>query len=50
MFKVTNKNIRTDVADVFIVNFEHIPHFILVFLLLTLSKLLFAGFRYKSQE
>ena len=37
MFKVKNKNIRRR-SDVFIVNFEHISHFFLVFLLLTLYK------------
>ena len=31
MFKVNNK-------DIFIVNFEYISHFVLVFLLLTLSR------------
>ena len=34
MFKVNNKDTRT---GVFIVNFEHISHLILVFLLLTLN-------------
>ena len=33
MFKVNNKDTRT---GVFIVNFEHISHLVLVFLLLTL--------------
>ena len=33
MFKVKNKD-----TGVFIVNFEHISHFVLVFLLLTLSR------------
>ena len=36
MFKVNNKNIRTT-PGVFIVNFEHISHLIVVFLLLTLA-------------
>ena len=35
MFKVINKNIRT---TSFFVNFEHISHLSLVFLLLTLKK------------
>ena len=33
MFKVTNKNTRTTSSDVLIVNFEHISHFFLMFLL-----------------
>ena len=39
MFKVNNKDI-SDFIDVslFIVNFEHILHLVLVFLLLTLSR------------
>ena len=46
MFKVNNKNTR--VASLmpfwcFIVNFEHISHLFLVFLLLTLNKLMSAG-------
>ena len=36
MFKVNNKN--TSRSGVIIVNFEHISHFFLVFLLLTLNK------------
>ena len=35
MFKVNNKDIRP--SGVFVVNFEHISHFNLVFLLLTLT-------------
>ena len=47
MFKVNNKNIRKRCevnnkdrrrSGIFIVNFEHISHFVLVFLLLTLSR------------
>ena len=38
VFKVNNKKYQNDVIDVFIVNFEHILHFFLVFLLLTLNK------------
>ena len=37
MFKVNNKDTRT-MPGVFIVNFEHISHLVLVFLLLTLNK------------
>ena len=42
MFKVNNKDTRTTPlawrrSDVFIVNFEHISHLVLVFLLLTLN-------------
>ena len=43
MFKVNNRNTRTkceicsEVTVVFIVNFEHISHLVLVFLLLTLN-------------
>ena len=41
-FKVNNKNTRTrcEICSklLFIVNFEHISHFVLVFLMLTLSK------------
>ena len=36
MFKVNNKDWRR--SGFFIVNFEHISHFVLEFLLLTLSK------------
>ena len=36
MFKVNNKDVF--MSGVFIVNFEHIPHFDLVFLLLTSSR------------
>ena len=41
MFKIDNKDTRTGVFlvfDVGIFNFEHIPHLVLVFLLLTLSR------------
>ena len=43
MFKVGNKDKRTTLvterrSGIFIVNFEHISHIFLVFLLLTLSK------------
>ena len=39
MFKVNNRNTRTRRrSSVFIVNFEHISHLVLVFLLLTLSR------------
>ena len=44
MFKINNKDTRTmpmasfwSRSDIFIVNFEHFLHFVLVFLLLTLS-------------
>ena len=46
MFKVNNKDIRTTPMAsfyVFIVNFEHTAHLVLVFLLLTLNMLLPAG-------
>ena len=45
MFKVKNKNTRTthrSRSGVFI-NFKHISHFFLVFLLMTLNKQMFAG-------
>ena len=41
MFKVNNKDSRATVLasiGVFIVNFEHISYFVLVFVLLTLSR------------
>ena len=41
MFKVNNKDTRTTPwrrSGIFIVNFEHISHLVLVFLLLTLSR------------
>ena len=41
MFRVNNKDTRTT-PSVFIVNFEHISHLVLVFLLLTLSRLMLA--------
>ena len=41
MFKINNKDRRR--SGVFIVNFEHISHLILVFLLLTLNMQLPAG-------
>ena len=41
MFKVSNKNIRR-CSGVFTVNFEHMSHLVLVFLLLTLN-MYFAG-------
>ena len=38
MFKVNNKDTRTTRRSVnFIINFEHVSHVVLVFLLLTLS-------------
>ena len=37
MFKVNNR------SGIFIVNFEHISHLVLVFLLLTLNKQMLAG-------
>ena len=44
MFKVNNKVTRTTpLALTFIVNFEHISHLVLVFLLLTLNMQLPAG-------
>ena len=47
MLRVNNKNTRTTSvkrrSGVFIVNFEHISYFFLVFLLLTLSKQILAG-------
>ena len=46
MFEVNNKDTRTTPwrrSGVFIVNLEHISHFVLVFLLLTLNMKLLAG-------
>ena len=43
MFKVNNKAWRR--SDVFIVNFEHTSHLVLVFLLLTLNMQLPAGYK-----
>ena len=40
MFQVNHKTTR-----VFIVNFEHIPHFFIVFLLFTLNKLTLVGLK-----
>ena len=40
MFKVDNKDTS---SDVFIANFEHILHLVLVFLLLSLSRKIVAG-------
>ena len=37
MFKVNNKDTKTTPFGVFIVNFEHVSHLALVFLLLTLN-------------
>ena len=44
MFKVNNRDARTTPSGVFIVNFEHISHYALVFLLLNLSKKMPTGF------
>ena len=38
MFTVNNRNTRTRCSSIFIVNFEHISHLVLLFLLLTLSR------------
>ena len=46
MFKVNNKDTRTTPwrrSGIFIVNFEHISHLVLVFLLLSLNMYLPAG-------
>ena len=48
MLKVSNKDITSEqrhyrLSNIFIVNFEHVSQFVLVFLLLTLNKYLFAG-------
>ena len=43
LFKINNKNTKKIYSDVFIVNFEHILHFFLRFLLLTLNKEMLAG-------
>ena len=43
MFKINDKDTRTTpwrCSGVFIVNFEHIPHLILVFLFSTLSRVI----------
>ena len=48
MFKVNNKDIKTTPwhrSDVFIVNFEHISHLVLEFLLLNLNMQLLAGLK-----
>ena len=42
MFKVNNKDARRR-SGIFIVNFEHIPHLVQVFLLLTLNMKLPSG-------
>ena len=41
MFEVNNKDTST---GVFIVNFEHISHVVLLFIFLTLNRLMPAGF------
>ena len=46
MFKVNNKDVfmfKVNNKDVFIVNFEHISHLVLMFLLLALSRSMLAG-------
>ena len=43
MFRVNNKDTRTTLmrrSGVFIVNFEHVSHLVLMFILFTLSKLI----------
>ena len=45
MFKVNNKVVQWRRSGIFIVNFEHISHLALVFLLLTLSKQMPAGLK-----
>ena len=45
MFKVNNRNTRARCEIVFIVNFEHISHLVLVFPLLTLRKQMPTGKR-----
>ena len=48
MFRVNNKDIRTTprrCSGVFIVNFEHSSHLVLVFLFLTLSRYISAGYK-----
>ena len=51
MFKVNNKDARTTPerrhwrrSGVFIVNFKHVSHLVLVFLLLTLSRSMLTGY------
>ena len=44
MFKVNIKDTHWRHSGIFIVNFEHISHLVLVFLLLTLNMQLQAGF------
>ena len=45
MFKINHKNTKTTSMTLsFIVNFEHIPHLFLVFLLITLNKEMLARF------
>ena len=51
MFKVNNK-VSRPTPGVFIVNFEHISHFVLLFLLLALSRSMPAGYteKYGSEK
>ena len=42
--QINNKDTRTTLSGVFVVNFEHIWHLVLVFPLLNLNKCLSAGF------
>ena len=46
MFKVNNKDTWRR-SGIFIVNFEHISHLLIVFILLTLNMKLLAGFNFK---
>ena len=50
MFKVNNKNNRWRRSGVFIVNFEHISHLFLVFILLTLNKQMFSKVFLKTSQ
>ena len=43
LFKINNKSTKKSRSDVFIVNFEHVLHFFLRFLSLTLNKQMLAG-------
>ena len=43
MFDISSSKLKIRLSDVFIVNFEHTSHFFLVFILLSLSSVMFGG-------
>ena len=43
MFDISSSKLKIRLSDVFIVNFEHTSHFFLVFVLLSLSSVMFGG-------